>query len=355
MKHFTLLLLAVILSAINLHAQESAYEAWAKQKREEYDKWKKMREEIISHLPKNDAMDAVSSFIDQGFEPAKPTTPTAPQPAPQTATQPATSNATSNAITQAPPIPVQQATFKTWVVIVGIADYLDPENKLSYTKDDAYKIYAFYKSPEGGSLPDKQIALLIDEEATRSNVLKAVKNTYSQAGKDDAIVFYFSGHGVQGAFITHEFDGFLWDNYRGLFLHEEINEVFQNSPAKYKYLIADACHSGSLVEQYAKKEVKAKSGFYQAFEKVEGGFVMILSSMSKEYSLETSGLRQGVFSHYLLRGLKGESDTNKDKVVSVVELFDFVETHVVSYSKGTQNPVISGNYSEMLPMAIVRE
>jgi hypothetical protein len=35
-------------------------------------------------------------------------------------------------------------------------------------------------------------------------------------------------------------------------------------------------------------------------------------------------LRQGVFSHFLIRGLKGEADTNSDKVVTVEELYDFV-------------------------------
>ena len=358
MKNYAMLLFAVVLSAANLHAQNSDFEAWAKQKREQYDKWKKMRAEIVSHLPKNDAMDAVGSFIDQGFEPAKPaTTPSYPattshSTAPShSATPPQTPTNQASQPTIAP-----QAAFKVWVVIVGVADYKIPKNSLKYTKDDAYKIYAFYKSPEGGSLPDRQIALFIDEEATRANVMKGIKNIYSQAGKDDAILFYFSGHGMEGAFVTYEFSGMLDENYTGLLRHDELNAIFQSSPARYKYLIADACHSGSLVNQYSEnKEIKTKGTFYQAFEKTKGGFVMILSSMSNEYSLESSGIRQGVFSHYLLRGLKGESDTNHDKTVSVVELFDFVQPGVKSYTKGKQNPIISGNYNELLPMAVVRE
>ena len=345
MKNYTMLLLAAVLSAANLHAQNSDFEAWAKQKREQYDQWKQRRAEIISHLPENDAMDAASSFIDQGFEPAKP--------APATQQTPISSQTPATQTT--PQTVVQQSGFKVWVVIVGIAYYKNPQNNLKYTKDDAYKIYAFYKSPEGGALPDKQIALFIDEEATRANVMKAVNNIYSQAGKDDAILFYFSGHGTEGAFITYEFNGMLDENKTGLLLHNELNDIFQASPARYKYLIADACHSGSLVNQYASRDINTKNEFYQAFEKTKGGFVMILSSMGDEYSLESSGIRQGVFSHYLLRGLMGESDTNHDKIVSTVELFDFVQPNVKRYTNGKQNPVISGNYNELLPMAVVRE
>ena len=80
----------------------------------------------------------------------------------------------------------------------------------------------------------------------------------------------------------------------------------------------DACHAGGLVA------LKGTTGtdtelikFYKAFEDSRGGMALLLSSKGEEYSLEDSGLRSGVFSHFVIRGLKGEADTNKDKVVSV--------------------------------------
>jgi uncharacterized caspase-like protein len=216
-------------------------------------------------------------------------------------------------------------------------------------------MYAFYKSPEGGSLPDRQIALLIDEDATRKNVIKAIRDIYSQAGKDDIIIFYFSGHGAEGAFITSEFDKNDIEDYKGILWHEELQSVFQQSPAKYKYLIADACHAGSFTQSSKQSGTQSRGAFYQAFEQSKGGFVLLLSCMGDEVSLETRGVKQGVFSHYLLRGLKGESDNNKDKIVSVIELFDYVDNNVKNFTRGKQNPVISGNYDEALPIAVVRE
>ena len=244
--------------------------------------------------------------------------------------------------------------MKIWVVIVGVANYIDDRvNNLDYTDDDAYKMYAFYKSQEGGSLPDKQITLLIDEDATRRSVLTAVTEAYLNAGKEDAVIFYFSGHGSEEAFVTHEYDGKRDDDgkYRGLLLHEELHEVFNKSPAKYKYIIADACHSGSS----AGKSISDKNSapYYQTFENAKGGFVMLLSSMGNEVSVETSGVRQGVFSHYLLRGIKGEADNNKDNMVAVTELFDFVESGVKYYTRNKQNPVMVGDYNDVLPVSIL--
>jgi uncharacterized caspase-like protein len=241
--------------------------------------------------------------------------------------------------------------MRVWVVVVGIADYQRIE-KLNYTDDDAYRMYSYYKSPEGGGLPDNQIKVLIDEDATRNNVMRSMNDIYSQAGSNDVIIFYFSGHGARDAFVLWEYSGSTPNN-RGLLLHEEINTLFERSPAKYKYIIADACHSGSSGRQGVKSAAATEQHYYQTFEQSSGGFVMLLSSMSNEYSLETSGIRQGVFTHFLIRGLKGEADANKDRIVSVVELFDYVESNVSTYTKRRQNPVLSGDYTANPPISVV--
>ena len=81
---------------------------------------------------------------------------------------------------------------------------------------------------------------------------------------------------------------------------------------------------------------------------------MIMSSKADETSLESSGLRQGVFSHFLIRGLKGEADTNKDKVVSVGELFEYINDKVREYTGNRQSPVIKGTYDPKMPVAVGR-
>jgi len=61
------------------------------------------------------------------------------------------------------------------------------------------------------------------------------------------------------------------------------------------------------------------STFYEQLAQAEGGTALFLSSKSEEEetSLESSGLRQGVFSHFLIRGLKGEADADNDRLVTI--------------------------------------
>jgi uncharacterized caspase-like protein len=94
--------------------------------------------------------------------------------------------------------------------------------------------------------------------------------------------------------------------------------------------------------------------FYQSLSRSVSGTALIMSSKADETSLESSGLRQGVFSHFLIRGLKGEADTNADKVVTVEELYDFVNKKVREYTANRQSPVLKGTYDPKMPVAVVR-
>lgn len=237
---------------------------------------------------------------------------------------------------------------KIWAVIVGIARY-EHMPSLKYSDDDAYKIYAFLKSPEGGALKDEQIRILIDEDATRNNILQGMNQIFMKADENDVIMMYYSGHGLEGTFIPIDYDG-----KSNILQHEDVKEILNRSKAKHKVCYVDACYSGSLL---AAKGPFSNSllYFYDELEKTAGGTAFLMSSKNKEFSLEDGGLRQGVFSHFLIKGLKGEADLNKNKTVSIKELFNYVYFNVRQYTGNVQSPMIAGNYNENMPVGFIRE
>lgn len=184
-----------------------------------------------------------------------------------------------------------QDAIKTYAVIVGVAKY-NSIKSLRYPKDDAYRFYAHLKSVEGGSIPEQNISLLIDEEASNSNILKKLKIIFSKAGINDRVIFYFSGHGNNGYFLPYDYDG-----YNNKLLHTEISEIFKQSKAKYKICIADACHSGSF-EKDKSVSSDVLDSYYSTLNSSTGGFVLLMSSAADETSIETDGNRQGAFSFF---------------------------------------------------------
>jgi len=242
---------------------------------------------------------------------------------------------------------------KIWAVIVGVGRYTAMPS-LKFTDDDAYRVYSFLKSPEGGALPDNQIAVLVDEAATRQNILNTMRQQFLKADANDVVLLYFSGHGLDGCFLPVDYDG-----YNNKLRHEEIKQIFKQSKAKHKLCIADACHSGSL--NYGNGALAAKGPvpaslerYYQAFEDADGGIALLMSSKAEELSLEDHGLRQGVFTYYVLQGLKGRADANSDYLVTIKELYNYVYAKVRDYTAGVQTPVLTGDFDDAMPVALRR-
>jgi hypothetical protein len=243
------------------------------------------------------------------------------------------------------------ATPKVWALAVGVAAY-DPTviKPLKFTDDDAYRMLNFWKSPGGGSLDDEHAQALVDEAATKENIVKTLNEMFMKAGPNDLVIFYFSGHGLTGAFLPVDYDG-----VRNKLLHKEVQKIFANCPAKFKLCIADACHSGSLLAQRADRDKEMIDTYYKALSESSGGTALLMSSKANEDSLESTPLRQGVFSHFLLRGIKGEADANGDKIVTIQELFNYVEHAVDSFAKENnrfQTPCMEGTYDKNMPVSV---
>lgn len=242
---------------------------------------------------------------------------------------------------------------KVLAVVVGIAKYKNGKS-LNFTDDDAYRVYAFLKSPEGGAIPDRQIKLLIDEEATRDNILNAMNQMFSAATKHDMILFFFSGHGAPGMLFPHDVS-----DSATVLLNDEIVQTLRSSPARYKLCIVDACHSGTLRADSATVAAKGSGNdairnYYDALRKSKGGMVLLSSSKPEEKSIEYHGRRQGIFSYYLIKGLKGEADTDRNKIITIGELFDYVRINVETATNNLQQPVLHGVFDRNMPIGVVR-
>ena len=234
---------------------------------------------------------------------------------------------------------------KIWAVIVGVGDY--PHNKpLKYTKDDAYHFNSHLQSPKGGAVPTERISLLVDEQATRANILRAAQRTLWRADDNDVIIFYFSGHGLRDNFLPIDFDG-----YHNRLQHADIRKIMDNSDAKHKLVFADACYSGSLLRAKS-PHGGADHRYFEAFEAADAGVAFFLSSTAAEESLEDNHLKGGVFTHFLLKGMRGAADHNRDDLVTIRELYNYVGRRVEHYTMKRQHPVLLGRFDDDLPVSI---
>ena len=85
--------------------------------------------------------------------------------------------------------------------------------------------------------------------------------------------------------------------------------------------------------------------------------MIITASRPTEVSLELPELGHGIFTYYLVQGLKGAADLNRDGIVSLQELYEYLEQQVSRKSRGVggnQHPVMKGEVEGVLPLLKVR-
>ncbi len=210
---------------------------------------------------------------------------------------------------------------RTFVLSIGVSSYQNSEHNLSQTTKDAKAFHSMMKHHT------KDAAILTSKYANKENVLKKLRTICKEAGKGDRIIVFFSGHGFPGGIVA----------YDNVISYQEINNIFSTSAAALKLCFVDACHSGSVGSvQDNTREYKAPS---------TGNIIYMMSSRADEYSIEHSWVGHGYFSQALLKGLSGKADANKDKKITVRELFNYVYNdvqHTTAKMSNSQHPQLIG-------------
>ena len=272
-------------------------------------------------------------------------------------------------------LPTSYATYvDRWAIVVGISKYQDESLNLKYADRDAEALYELLLTPSGGGFEKDHIVKLVNEEATTANITRALRSFLKRPAKEDIVLIYFACHGAPDDersgivyLLTHDVNR---KDISGTALPmREIDlSLTEYLLAERVIILADTCHSGAIGGGIGKRDITDNVGtinkglqkvvdtYLQEAGKSSGGIALLTSGEAKEFSLEHEkwGGGHGVFTYYLLEGMKGLADRNpKNGVVTVGELFNYVKENVERATEGKQHPCIGTNsYDRNLPVAI---
>jgi tetratricopeptide (TPR) repeat protein len=251
----------------------------------------------------------------------------------------------------------------TYAVVIGISNYENESINLNYANRDAQEFAGYLQSKAGGSVPLENIRLLIDTNATTAAIYNALTWLRDKCEADkrengdntNQVYFYFSGHGDVET-ETKASLGFLLcfntpsNNYLNNAVRiEDLNNYAHTISVDLNanvIIITDACHSGKLAGSNNRGSFLVGKELSTAREKE----IRIASCNPDELSNEDLrwGGGRGVFSFYLLNGLKGLADKNGDHIVTLSEIKTYVDSAIandpiVIDNKLKQTPVLEGN------------
>lgn len=253
--------------------------------------------------------------------------------------------------------------IQRYAVVIGISDYKDPGiADLEYADADAQAFYDFLTSPAGGDFQKEHVLLLKNEQATLKNVTLAITNFLKKTNDPDFVVIFMACHGEPEPDRPGNLYLLMHDSEPGslsatAYHMENVNaDMKRYIRAKRLILFADACHSSGLSKGIMNTRGGANTihTALSTLKSTREGWGIVSASRASEVSRESHqfGGGHGVFTHYLLEGLKGKADAegNKNGIVTLAEAFDFVAENVRKTTCNAQHPDISGNFDNNLPL-----
>jgi formylglycine-generating enzyme required for sulfatase activity len=252
-----------------------------------------------------------------------------------------------------------------WAVIVGISQYEHQSWNLNYADRDAEELYQLLLSENGGKFKKENINFLTNQDATKSNIEDALYDFLKKPDRDDLVIIYFACHGAPDP--TRPDNIYLLPHdtkpnkiaATGIPMRS-IDEVLKHTLISKKVIIfADACHSGSIGSGIGGRNVGDNSElinkYLQNLTQASEGIASLTSAEAREVAREGQewGGGHGVFTHFVLEGMKGAADLDQNGIITIGELFEYVRDEVKKATGDEQHPSIGTNpYDRNLPIAI---
>ena len=228
---------------------------------------------------------------------------------------------------------------KKWALVVGIERYSHLP-AVEFAASDARTAANYFINLLG--VPERNVILLENEKATRSAVTSKLKDYLpSNLGKDSVLYVYFAGHGMpdvsSGQPYLMMFDSEATNVSRTGYGLKELLADIGSLKIKNGFLFTDACFSGMA----ARGDKMLVSGARPAVIRVDdvnlaaGKIVAMGASTGAQLSHAYRDKRHGLFTYYLLEGMRGQADNNKDSRIGLGELYGYVKENVERVSRRT--------------------
>jgi hypothetical protein len=217
-------------------------------------------------------------------------------------------------------------------------------------------------------LPAERV--LLDAQATRTNVIRAWRNMVKQANPGDTLIFTFSGHGGQQSdtvpldekdnkdetLMFHDFNPYKPN--QGRITDDELYGIFEEA-RDYKILfLADACHSSGMVRATLRTSGRFRTGGFWEIQQEEPPPSPVLPTQSDEdrslahvtliTAVDSDILKvpettlnnkwYGALSWFFAQALSGEADGNKNGRLERNELSSFLREKVRKKMNHLQTP-----------------
>lgn len=212
---------------------------------------------------------------------------------------------------------------KIFALTVGIGRYAEL-SALTCPPNDARDLAAVIHA----GLTPSEIKLLTDADATKESILKEMAWLADSSRPSDTTILFFSGHGGRSssdsrAFLC-PFDAEAANLENTCLTGDELSRALCAIKSDRLVVFLDTCHSGGVGDLPGSLKIAVPVKQLNIGAMVEGnGRIILAASRPDTPALESSTMRNGIFTSYLLEALRGEV-AQPDGSVWASDVFSFV-------------------------------
>ena len=240
-------------------------------------------------------------------------------------------------------IPVATTEFRqpnTYLISIGIGSYRDQQLlPRKFASLDAEMVSNYFQAL--GGIPASNVRLLQDWKALRPDIDEALLDWLPpHMSKDAVVIVYFAGQALvnhTGEVLLVPYEGSPTATSR-LYPLKDLEAALARLKAKQTILLFD----GMVSRLHSDPKIK---NLPPRWDSAGSSIIRIISSDSLSKGLEDDKHRHGLMTYYLLRALRGESDSNRDGAVTLAEVAAYVSQKVTWAAKtqfsSDQRPLIT--------------
>ncbi len=250
-------------------------------------------------------------------------------------------------------------------VVIGINKYIHLP-PLKYAVNDAREFYRYLV--DVNKVPEENVWLILDEDATLDKVKSTLGTRLRRsAGKEDTVIIYLAGHGaMESDSSSPDGDGLEKyilpynadpkDLYSSAMPMREIAQIFQRISSDRLILITDMCYSGAAGGRTVPVPGMRASISGAFLERISRGTgrVVLTAGDANEVTVERDDLRHGVFTYFLLEGLRGKADADGNGIITVDEVYRYVSIKVPQATGQAQHPVRKGETKGEIVLGVLK-
>ncbi len=216
--------------------------------------------------------------------------------------------------------------LRRFALVIGANNGGSKRVKLRYAGSDA-KSFAKVVTRLGG-VSAADVSVLLDPSSSQldagfAKLKRRLAGARSKKTRVELIVYY-SGHSDE--------QGLLLAGVR--YRYDRLRKQVRSMPADVNIAILDSCASGAFTR--TKGGTRRPPFLVDSANRVRG-HAFLSSSSADEDAQESDRIRASFFTHYLLSGLRGGADANRDKVVTLSEAYQFAYRETVTRTRSTKH------------------